>query len=248
MDPYKILEIGRNASEEEIKQAYKKACQKHHPDKKDGSEVKFKEIQAAYELLTNTKKQPEHPFQRGFNPNFSNGGFANFQHLFPLHFTVNITLEEAYNGCSKQIKLPGTEQFTLNIPVGVCLTDSFGGVVAFSSGVKQNFMASIHLFPDPNFKIEGLNLHYTKEISLIEYYEGTKVLLKTLDGKTFTVKVSTERPNQVIKMSKKGYRQIKNGFEEIGDLFIEIKVKLPKLNTKQIEALKNIVQPLDVVI
>lgn len=56
-DPYSALGISRNASEEEIKKAYKQLSRKYHPDanvnnpNKDQAEEKFKEIQAAYQQI-----------------------------------------------------------------------------------------------------------------------------------------------------------------------------------------------------
>lgn len=56
-DPYSVLGISRNATEEEIKKAYKTLSRKYHPDaninnpNKDQAEEKFKEIQAAYQQI-----------------------------------------------------------------------------------------------------------------------------------------------------------------------------------------------------
>lgn len=52
MDPRKVLGVDKNATEEEIKKAYKKLAKQHHPDK-GGSEEKFKEISQAYSQLMN---------------------------------------------------------------------------------------------------------------------------------------------------------------------------------------------------
>lgn len=58
-DYYKILGVSKNASEDEIKKAYKKLALKYHPDKnKDpGAEEKFKEVAEAYEVLSDKKKR-----------------------------------------------------------------------------------------------------------------------------------------------------------------------------------------------
>ncbi len=59
-DYYKILGVSRNASQEEIKKAYYKLAHKYHPDKKDGDEKKFKEINEAYQVLSDTEKRAQY--------------------------------------------------------------------------------------------------------------------------------------------------------------------------------------------
>ncbi len=62
-DYYKILGVNRNASEREIKQAYRRLARKHHPDlnpNDKSAEAKFKEINAAYEVLSNPEKRKKY--------------------------------------------------------------------------------------------------------------------------------------------------------------------------------------------
>ena len=56
-DFYKILGVSRNATEDELKKAYRKLALKYHPDKNQdpGAEEKFKEIAEAYEVLSDGK-------------------------------------------------------------------------------------------------------------------------------------------------------------------------------------------------
>ena len=56
-DYYEILGIGKNASTDEIKKAYRKAAVKFHPDKEGGDETKFKEASEAYEILKDSQKR-----------------------------------------------------------------------------------------------------------------------------------------------------------------------------------------------
>lgn len=60
MDYYEILGIPRNASKEEIKQAYRKLAHKYHPDKKGGNEKRFKEINEAYHVLADETKRTQY--------------------------------------------------------------------------------------------------------------------------------------------------------------------------------------------
>lgn len=56
---YETLEVSKNASADEIKKAYRRLARKYHPDinKEKGAEEKFKEINAAYEILSDEKNE-----------------------------------------------------------------------------------------------------------------------------------------------------------------------------------------------
>lgn len=68
---YDILGVPKNASEEDIKKAFRKLAQKHHPDKKGGDEAKFKEASEAYTILSDKKKRAEYD---AYGKTFSGGG------------------------------------------------------------------------------------------------------------------------------------------------------------------------------
>lgn len=79
-DYYEILGINKNASEEEIKRAYRKLAVQHHPDKHQGdkgAEEKFKEISEAYEVLSDSNKRATYDQfgHEGLKGAFGPGGF-----------------------------------------------------------------------------------------------------------------------------------------------------------------------------
>ncbi len=88
-DYYKTLGVEKNASQDDIKKAFRKLAHEYHPDKKTGNEAKFKEANEAYSILSDTSKRQQYdtygsagPGGAGFNSNaggFNQGqGFGGF--------------------------------------------------------------------------------------------------------------------------------------------------------------------------
>ena len=59
-DYYEVLGIARNASQDDIKKAFRKLAHKYHPDKEGGDEKKFKELNEAYQILSDERKRAEY--------------------------------------------------------------------------------------------------------------------------------------------------------------------------------------------
>ncbi len=135
-DYYEILGVERSADEREIKKAYKRLAMKFHPDRNPDnpeSEEKFKEAKEAYEILSDPQKRAAYDKfgHAGVDPNQAGpggfGGGADFGDVFgdifgdifgggrrsqraargsDLRYNMELTLEEAVRGVSKEIKVP----------------------------------------------------------------------------------------------------------------------------------------------
>ena len=147
MDYYTTLGLKRGASQEEIKKAYRSLAMKHHPDR-GGDEKKFKDISAAYDILSDPQKKQM--FDSGIDPNaqhsgrfqqgpfefhFGGGGFEDVFNQFGFGFgnqrrparnksfnvNVMITLEDVINGkeVSAEIGLPSGERKFITINIPV---------------------------------------------------------------------------------------------------------------------------------
>ena len=80
-DFYETLGVQRNASADEIKKAYRKLANKHHPDK-GGDQAKFKDISVAYDTLSDPQKRAEYDMGGGQNIHINSGNFNQFNDIF----------------------------------------------------------------------------------------------------------------------------------------------------------------------
>jgi len=135
-DYYEVLGVPRNASDEEIKRAFRKLAFQHHPDrnKELGAEEKFKEINEAYQVLSDPEKRRRYDrygridIEEGF-PDFGFGGlgdiFESFWNGFGAPFGrtaqrvpqkgdslrshLTLSFEEAVFGCNKEVEIQRIE-------------------------------------------------------------------------------------------------------------------------------------------
>ncbi len=84
-DYYEMLGVNKSASKEEIKKAFYKLAHKYHPDKKEGDEAKFKEVNEAYQTLSDDSKRakydqfgPQYANMGGGGGQYQGGGFEGF--------------------------------------------------------------------------------------------------------------------------------------------------------------------------
>lgn len=136
---YETLEVDRNADDTKLKAAFRKLAMKWHPDRNPGdssSEMRFKEINEAYEVLKDSNKRAAYDrfghaaFEQGgmgggaagFGAGFASSFSDIFEDLFgmsgqrgrsggrerggDLRYNMEITLEEAYHGKTAQIEIP----------------------------------------------------------------------------------------------------------------------------------------------
>src|SRR5512136_1349582 len=138
-DYYEVLGIGRDADETAIKSAYRKLARQYHPDvnKAPDAEERFKEINEAYEVLSDSDKRQVYDrfghaaAQGGFgDAGAGTGGFGGFGDIFEeffggfagtrpaqrgpargddLRYDMEITFQEAVFGAEKEIEIPRLE-------------------------------------------------------------------------------------------------------------------------------------------
>ena len=149
MDYYQILGVQPNASPEEIKKAYRKLANKHHPDK-GGDQNKFKEISVAYDTLSDAQRKAEYDMQRqggGREYRFNSNDFQQFQDIFGNGFDPFGSRSNPFFGR----RVPKNRD--LNIQCQISLLDSFTGKqleasFTLPSGRSQNVVINIPMGVD----------------------------------------------------------------------------------------------------
>jgi molecular chaperone DnaJ len=156
-DYYQILGVGKTATEEEIKKAYRKMAHQHHPDKQGGDEAKFKEVNEAYQILSNKEKRAQYDrFGRVFEGGAPGSGAGPFPGGFPGGFSAD------FGGFG----FGGGDQGDLN-DIFETIFEQFGG-----AGRRRQTYA------------QGSDIEAVQEISLEDAFRGLK---RTLNFKTYLV-------------------------------------------------------------
>lgn len=241
-DYYKTLNVGKDASQDEIKKAFRKLARKYHPDLNPGdktAEEKFKEINEAYAVLSDPQKRAE--YDRGGTTFENFEGFKdfnfreafNFGDIFSNIFDTESRAEPRYakgDNLSASIELSLEEAFT-----GVTRTMTFTRTVdcdvCYGSGAENyqtcdkckgtgSFKASKGFFKmsQPCSECAGTGKKIT---SICKKCAGRGKILQT---ETINVKIPAGVDNgSVVKLRGKGNAGIGGG--PAGDLHLEVTIK-----------------------
>ncbi len=279
-DYYDVLGVDKSASAAELKSAYRKLALKYHPDKnkEKGAEEKFKEINQAYEVLSNPQKKQTYDqfghaaFKQGGQGGFGgfpggfggfggatytytsraggqSSGFGGFSDPFEIfesffggaspfrrgpakpHYSLKISLEEAFKGIEKTLVHQGKEH-KIKIPAGA----DDGTRIRYT-----DFDVSVDVTVHDKFKRDGLDIIVDHPIDFTKAALGSTETIKTLEGDIkLKIRPGTQ-PGSMIRLKGKGMPRIHRS--DRGDLYIRLIVQIPKsLNRQQRKLLKQLQQ------
>lgn len=216
-DYYKILGVDKNATEKEIKAAYRKLARKYHPDVNPNNpqaEARFKEINEANEVLSDPKKRAKYDQlgadwqrwqQSGGRPtDFNWGQYTTGPGGERVHvrYASPEDLEDLFGGGS---------------PFSDFFTSIFGGMGGGRGGRTGGF----EYRPQPR---TGQDFAHPVEISLAEAYHGTTRILEKEDGRRLEVKIPAgAKTGTRVRMRGEGGAGAAGG--QAGDLYLEVEVK-----------------------
>jgi curved DNA-binding protein len=217
MDYYKILGVKHDASQEELKKAYRKKAMENHPDRTGGDDTKFKQINEAYENLKDPHKRVMHDHQKngggqGFNFNsaqFNSGGPDPFGDLFSgmrrqagaysphINIKTTVTLKDVYTGkeqiISYKLNNGEVEHLSVNIPKGVDngMNIRFRGYGNYTNHpqIRGDLVLNVAVKEQQGFQRQGKDLYQDLYIDALDLILGCKKQVKTLDGQTIRLNI-----------------------------------------------------------
>lgn len=216
-DYYKILGVDKNASQDEIRKAYKKLAMKYHPDKNPEdkeAEKKFKDVAEAYEVLgdeekrkkydqlgANWKQYQQYGGQQGQRDFFSN--FGGGQGRTSYHFSGDF--EDLFNDVG------GFSDFFKSF---------FGGGSGFGASDFGGTQRKTRGSGTRRTSLKGSDYEASLNITLSEAYTGTEKQFR-IDGRQIRVKINPGIENgKKLRLKNQGGQGVRGG--KRGDLYITI--------------------------
>lgn len=261
MDYYSILGVPRNATEKDLKKAYKQQSMRHHPDR-GGDEEKFKQINEAYSTLKDPQKraaydnpQPQFNFNTG---NMSGDPFADIfgrmhrrqRRNHDVTIMLNLDLVDVLTGkeLATQYQLPSgkLKQANIDIPPGV--DDGVGikfrglGDDSIPNIPAGDLIVRVKIRQPLNWKRSGNDLRTKATVTIFDCLLGGSVEIKTLDDKRFKINIPKgTQPGAVFSIPNHGVPNVQTGTR--GNIFVEVNAVVPKIDNemmlKELERIKN---------
>ena len=181
------------------------------------------------------------------NDMFGGGGFSDFfQTIFGMggrqsaraqpqgyQQELEITLEEAYKGTTRLLQTD-SKQKQVRIPAGVRTGSKVRVAGAGPNGLDLFLIVDVK--DDPRFERNSNDLHTTTTVNIFTAILGGEADVDTLEG---TIKLNIPpgtQPEQVFRLAGRGMPQLKNP-KTSGDLFVRVKVRIPRQPTSEQKAL-----------
>jgi DnaJ-class molecular chaperone len=242
-DPYATLGVAKNASDEDIRRAFRKLAKELHPDISKGNEERFKKVSSAYEILGDADKRRAYdrgeidgrgdPRHAGFRQyrGARAGGRSNYVSKgHDVRYTLEVDFLESASGSTKRVTLPGGGTLDLNVPAGVTdgqvLRLKGKGQRGASGAEPGDALVEIRVRPHAHFKREDDDILVEVPITIDEAVLGAKVEVPTISGRVQLTVPKGTSSGRVFRLKGKGVKSA--GRTEAGDQLVTVNIVLPE--------------------
>jgi curved DNA-binding protein len=254
MDYYQILGVAENASQDDIKKAYKKLAMKNHPDR-GGDTKTFQSISQAYDTLSDLNKRSQYDAQKNGNP-FINVRTGDMQDIFGFSFggtpfgdmfgrqhirknrdltiRVTISLKQSYTGTQLEARYQTpagkVQTVAIDIPPGIEPGQTIRypnlGDDSIPNVPRGHLNVNVIIPPDSRYERIGNDLYTNVTINAVHAMTGCVKDAVCIDDEIYKLNLNPGiKPGLEFPFMGKGFRNINSG--ERGNFIIRVHVDIP---------------------
>ncbi|MEO7730939.1 MAG: DnaJ C-terminal domain-containing protein [Kofleriaceae bacterium] len=268
-DYYLVLGVARDASDTELKRAFRELARKHHPDvSPDNNGEAFREVNEAYAVLSDRDSRAR--YDRWGHQDDSSGLSAVVEaaqdiinDVFrrrrgktrgrDLRYTLELTFEQAAFGVSKTIEIPAgtgdgrTREFTVviapGVPDGIVKTFKGEGEPGKGGAAAGDLHVSVRVAEHTVFRRDGLDVRSEQTISFSQAALGAVIEITTVDGAIKMRIPEGTQPGRVFRIRGKGIPQAAGKTSPRGDHLVHVQIEVPtELTARQRELIEELGQ------
>lgn len=266
-DYYVVLGVPRDASEADLKRAFRELARKHHPDVNpaDGGE-RFREINEAYAVLSNRDTRAR--YDRWGHVDDASSGLSAVvdaaqeiindvfrrrrgkQKGKDIRYTLEVTFEEAAFGATRTITVPASEGRPAREVTVVIAPGLESGAVKTIKGEGErgkggapagDLLVAIRTAEHAAFRRDGLDVRSARTISFTQAALGAVIDVDTLDGAVKMRVPEGTQPGRVFRIRGRGIPQAAGKHAPRGDHLVQVHVEVPtELTARQRELLEEL--------
>lgn len=267
-DYYVVLGVAKDASEADIKRAFRELARKHHPDiaaEGDDGE-RFREINEAYTVLSDRDNRAR--YDRWGHADDNPGGLSAvvdaaqsiINNVFrsrrekqgrgkDIRYTLEVTFEEAIFGATKMITVPteggAAKEVTIVIPPGLkpntVKTLKADGEPGKGGSPAGDLVVMIRVADHATFERDGIDIRSEHTISFTQAALGAVIDVPTLDGPVKMRIPEGTQPGRVFRIRGRGVPQAAGTNAPRGDQLVHVQVEVPtELSARQRELLEQL--------
>ena len=251
-DYYLVLGVPRDATEQDIKRAFRELARKHHPDVSSHDDgERFREINEAYAVLSDKDQRAR--YDRWGHPDEGGSGLGAVvdaaQEMIrdvlrrgrakpkgrDLRYTLEVTFEEAAFGATKTIQIPGADNKPRDFSVVVPAATKDGTVKQYkgegepsrAGGAAGDLHVIVRVAEHAAFRRDGIDVHSDYTIQFTQAALGAVIDLPTLDGPVKMRIPEGTQPGRVFRIRGRGIPQAPGKNAPRGDHLVHINIEVP---------------------